>query len=151
MVTLTLCRGLWKALQEEVFRQEKVAEVQPCMPLDFQYLFPPNLQGIQSGQGNHRWLVGALLVKKHTLIIHRSSSLGRKAPLRSHPLHEVKEESTEQPFLPRKPSHPSQDVYHGHILPSSPRVTLFHFLMGLLLFPLLFSVMYVCKSHRLPG
>lgn len=76
------------------------------------------------------WLVGALLVKKHALIKHRRSSLGRKAPLWSHPLHEVKDESSKPSFLPRKLSHPSQDVYHRHVLPSAPKITLFHFFSG---------------------
>lgn len=121
------------------------------MPLHFQYLFPPGycLQSKQSGQGNQMvcWLVGALLVKKQTLIIHRRSSLGSKAPLWGHPLHEVKEESTRQPLLPRKPPCPSQDVYHRNILPSAPRVTLLHFFPGLSLFLFLFSVLCTQDSQ----
>lgn len=74
------------------------------------------------------WVEGTLHIKKHILIIHRSSSLDIQwSTTLNHPFHEVKEEYTKQLFLPRKPSCPFQDVYHRHILPSAPRATLFHF------------------------
>lgn len=150
MVTLTLCRGLWRALQE------KVAKVWPCMQLHFQYSSPPNyyLQGKQCSQGNHRWSAGWWgTAYKETYFDNTQ---------KKQPWHPVKHHYEATHFM-RWRKNPQINLFSSgnhHVLPRMSTKGTFSpqhlrsrcsISFCLFLFALLFPVLYECESHRLPG